>query len=89
MAKGKRVVVKFPSTCPELDPNCETTRSVSLYVDNRNQIWLCIDDVDWAIRYLYGQHKLKGVDAVSPESAGPSGGEDLFYSVVAEAAGDA
>ena len=38
-----------------------------------------MEDVDWAIQYLYAQNVLKGVAQVPADSAGPSnqeGGEE-------------
>ena len=40
------------------------------YVDRR-AIWLHIDYVEWAMRYLYVQNLLKGVLLVPDDSTGP------------------
>ena len=73
-ARDKLVLVPMPVICPEADPNCQETRTISLYVEKRQQTWLSIADVDWAVQYLYAQFKLKGVESVSPQSAAPSAG---------------
>ena len=31
-----------------------------LFIVDRKQVWLCIDDVEWAWRYMYVQNMLKG-----------------------------
>ena len=36
-------------------------------------VWLSIDDVDWAIKYLYVQYMLKTVPVVLLDDPGPSG----------------
>ena len=72
-ARGNLGLVPFPVTCPEADPNCQETRTISLYVEKRQQTWLSIADVDWAVQYLYAQHVLKGVAFVSDDCVGPCG----------------
>ena len=67
------IVVDFPSKCPEMHPECTDTRSITLYVKDRLQIWLDIEDVPWAVEYMYDQNFLKGVAAVHPEDTGPDG----------------
>ena len=49
-----------------------STRTIQLYVVDRKQVWLDLDDVEWALRFLYMQFVLKGVPVVSPDDAGPS-----------------
>ena len=48
-----------------------TTRTIQLYVVDRKQVWLDIDDVEWALRFLHMQFGPKGVPVVSPDDAGP------------------
>ena len=36
-------------------------------------MWLALDDVAWAVRFLYVQHMLRGVPLVDADDAGPSG----------------
>ena len=48
-----------------------STRTIQLYVVDRKQVWLDLDDVEWALRFLYMQFVLKGVPVVSPDDAGP------------------
>ena len=67
------IVLDFPSKCPEMHPECTDTRSITLYVKDRLQIWLDIEDVPWAVEYMYDQNFLKGVAAVHPEDTGPDG----------------
>ena len=71
--KNSCIVVDFPSKCPEMHPECTDTRSITLFVKDRTQIWLDMDDVAWAVEYLYEQNMLKGVGAVLPEDTGPQG----------------
>ena len=70
-AKNRFVVCQLPQFCPEAAPDCTLTRDVTLYVRDRKTIWICIDDVEWAIRYLYAQNMLKGVPLLAPNSRGP------------------
>ena len=62
----------MPEFPPEEHPEGMSQRRVTLYVDDRKTIWLDIDDVAWAIRFLYVQHWYQGVPAVSPDSTGPT-----------------
>ena len=71
-AKDRIFVTNMPKHCPEKAPDCKERCKITMYVEDRKTIWLCIDDVEWAIRYLYVQHILKGVPLVSPDSQGPS-----------------
>ena len=66
------VTVTVPAVSPEEDPMSTSTRTIQLYVVDRKQVWLDIDDVEWALRFLYMQFVLKGVPVVSPDDAGPS-----------------
>ena len=45
-----------------------------LFIWDRRSVWLSMDDVDWAVKYMYAQNVLKGVGYVPPDSAGPSAG---------------
>ena len=40
---------------------------------DRRAIWLSIDDVEWAVKYLFTQNTLEGVPLVYNEDAGPGG----------------
>jgi hypothetical protein len=73
-AKNCIVTVNVASRCPEVDPHCTQMRAVKLFIVDRLTIWLSIDDVAWAVRYLFEQHHLKGVPLVADDDAGPGGG---------------
>ena len=70
-AKNRLVTVTAPAVSPEEDPMSTSTRTIQLYVVDRKQVWLDIDDVEWALRFLYMQFALKGVPVVSPDDTGP------------------
>ena len=57
--------------CPEKGPHCTEVRQIRLYVVDRSVVWLHMDDVEWAVRYLYVQNLLKGVPLVPDDSTGP------------------
>ena len=68
------VKVDMPMHCPEIveaDSTNREMKEITLYIQDRKQIWLAITDLNWALRYLYVQHLLKGVPMVSADSAGP------------------
>ena len=65
------LTVRMPVRCPEADPTCTEFREVKLYVRDRDTIFLHIDDVEWAVKYLFAQSELKGVPAVDESSTGP------------------
>ena len=71
-ARNHIVTVKMPVQCPEENPLCTEYRQVSLHIVDRRTIWLAIDDVDWAIRYLFVQHQLRGVALVADDDEGPT-----------------
>ena len=70
-AKNRLLTVTVPAVAPEQDPMSTSTRTIQLYVVDRKQVWLDLDDVEWALRVLYMQFVLKGVPVVSPDDAGP------------------
>ena len=55
----------MPAQCPEENPNCTEVRKIRLYIEDRQQIWLDLEDVVWAVRYLYIQNLLNGGPADS------------------------
>ena len=67
------VTLQMPERCPEQDPKCTELRTIRLFIEDRKQIWLHLDDVEWAVKYLYAQNVLKGVPLVPADSAGPGG----------------
>ena len=70
-AKNKIVVTEFPQVPPEVDPKTEALRKIRLYIADRKQVCLHLQDVDWAVKYMYAQNVLKGVGVVPGDSAGP------------------
>ena len=54
--------------CPEVDPDCTEVRQIRLYVVDRSVVWLHMNDLEWAMRYLYVQNLLKGVPLVPDDS---------------------
>ena len=71
--KGKVFKCNCSSLCPEAYPGNKETRCISLLILDHQTVWLSIDDVDWAIKYLYAQYMLKNVAVVLPSDTGPSG----------------
>ena len=72
-AKNCIVTVNVASRCPEVDPNCTQMRPLKLFIADRKTVWLSIDDVAWAVQYLYDQQHLKGIPLVADNDAGPGG----------------
>ena len=70
--KDPVLTVSMPVRCPEEDPVCTDVRRVRLHVQDRKTIWLHIDDVEWAVRFLFMQSHLKGVPLVRDDSTGPA-----------------
>ena len=73
-AKHSIVTVNVNSRCPEIDPTCTQMRAVQMFIVDRKTLWLSINDVAWAVRYLFDQHHLKGIPLVADDDAGPAGG---------------
>ena len=70
-ARDSIATFDMPVRCPEEDPLCTDFRRISLYDGSRKEVWLHLDDVEWAMRYLYVQNFLKGVALVPDDSTGP------------------
>ena len=83
--KGKVFTCNCPSVPPEAFPSNKETRCISLLALDHQTIWLSIDDVDWALKYLYAQYMIKmdevlpadgpGQHGVPAESAAPAAAE--------------
>ena len=80
----KRTVVMYtlPDVCPEAFPANTGTRQISCLLMDHQFVWLSLEDVDWAIKYLYAQHQLQGVHVLAPDDPGPqakgdAAGDDL------------
>ena len=71
-AKNKILEVQVASECPEENPQCTDMKTVRLFVVDRQQVWMCLDELEWAVSYVYKQFVLKGVPFVSPDSVGPT-----------------
>ena len=74
---GKVVTVELPLMSPEMYPNCKHKYKARLFVEHRSQVWLHLDDVNWAVKYMYSQYVLKGVAYVRPDDAGPSAADEV------------
>ena len=48
-----------------------STRTIQLYVVDRKQVWLDIDDVEWALRYLLMQFVRVTIDEAEPSLLTP------------------
>ena len=57
--------VTMPSKCPEEEPTCESTKTVRLLLVDHQHVWMHIEDVDWAVRYMYFQHEFAIGNSVS------------------------
>ena len=49
----------------------EGERLVQLFCEDRQKLWLCTKDADWALKYLRDQLQTKGVRRVAPGDRGP------------------
>ena len=54
-----------PAISPEEDPLSTSTITIQLYVVDRKQVWLDIDDVESALRFLHMHFARKGGSRVS------------------------
>ena len=72
-AKNCIVTVNIASRPPQIDPDCKQMRPVKLFIVDRKTIWLALNEVQWAVKYMYDQQHLKGVPLVAPDDAGPGG----------------
>ena len=75
VAKGTIFYTNVPECTAEEDPTQREQRRIALYILDRRTIWLDLDDVAWAVRFLYVQNMLKGVPVVQADDDGPGGGQ--------------
>ena len=52
MAKEKIVYTTMPEFAPEEDPPEGLERTIALLILDRKTIWLALEDVEWAVRFL-------------------------------------
>ena len=79
VSKNQTIVVHMPAEAPETNPNADLV-PIRLHVIDRRSVWIHIDDVEWAVKYLFAQHELKGVHHVDPMDQGPSSiGSDAVW----------
>ena len=71
-ARGRILKCEMPKKCPEAFPCSAEKRIVTVYVHDKRTVWLLLQDVNWAIQYMYCQNVLKGVAQVPGDSAGPA-----------------
>ena len=71
--KGKVLEIDMREKAPEACPRDKTKRTIRLFCENRMTIWLCIDDAEWAVKYLRDQLDAKGVTHVPDDDTGPGG----------------
>ena len=74
VAKNCIVTVNLASRCREIDPTRTQMRPVKLFITDRKTVWMSIDDVGWAISYLFDHHHLEGVPLVDDDDAGLGSG---------------
>ena len=75
VAKGTFFYTNVPECTAEEDPTQREQRRIALYILDRKTIWLDLNDVAWAVRFLYVQSKPWGVPEVQADDDGPGGGE--------------
>ena len=64
--------IEMPTLCPEVTANLGSgTTMIALYIVDRRQIYIAAEHLDWAIRYLYTQNRLRGVPLVEGDDTGP------------------
>ena len=56
---------------PEVDLLGMEKRCIRLFIIHKSQVWLHLEDIDWAVKYMATQHLLKGVAAVEEADPGP------------------
>ena len=67
--KKSIVEIEIPEHPPEVAKDGQDVRTIRLYIEDRKKVWLHIDDLSWAIKWMYVQIELKGVPLVAPDSA--------------------
>ena len=72
---------------PEVISDCSEKRSIQLYIEERRYVWLRVEDVPWAVKYMYIQNMLKGVPFASDDPRGPSGAASSSGGAASSSAG--
>ena len=64
------VTVNLPMQCREIAPLCQKMRPAKVFIVDRRTIWLSVDDVPWAIRWLFDEQQVKGTHVMADDDAG-------------------
>ena len=59
-AKNRLVTVTAPAVSPEEDPMSTSTITIEVYGVDRKQLWLDLDDLEWALRFMYMEFAFHG-----------------------------
>ena len=71
------LTVIIPAIRPEGDPRSTETITVMLYVVDRKDVWLDIDGMGWALRFLHMQFALRGVPGRVSRPPGARGANQI------------
>lgn len=65
----KNVILRLtlPEEPPEKNSKSKETREVTLWLTNRQAVWLGVEHIPWAIRVMHEQYLLGGVCNVEPD----------------------
>lgn len=59
--------LRMPREAPEKNPACAQTYEVRVWPANLNSVYICIEDLPWAVAFMHDQYSLGGVSTVVDE----------------------
>ena len=70
----------LPKEPPEKNAKCEETYEVSLWLSNRQSVWIGVEHIPWAVQYMHEEYILGGVPNIemSPDSS-PAKSNDIRW----------
>ena len=79
---SKNIVLRavLPKEPPEKNARCEATYEVSLWLSNRQSVWIGVEHLPWAVQYMHEEYLLGGVSNIemSPDSS-PAKSSDIRW----------
>lgn len=80
--KNVMLRVMMPREPQEKNPNSNQKKEISVWLTNQLSVWICIEDLPWAVQFMHDQYLLGGVSTVVEDglpSASPAKSKNIRW----------